>query len=107
MVFNVRFNAADVFKRKYIMVEKKLKVINKLGLHARPASLIVQSAMKFSSNITIFKDEYKIDAKSIMGLMMLAASTGTELVFCAEGPDEQDAISKMEEIFNNGFGEEI
>mgnify|MGYP001470825958 CR=1 FL=1 len=89
------------------MTEKKLKVINKLGLHARPASLIVQSAMKFQATITIVKDEYKIDAKSIMGLLMLAAGNGTELLFLADGADEQEAISKMEEIFNSGFGEEI
>lgn len=89
------------------MTEKKLKVINKLGLHARPASLIVQSAMKFQATITIIKDEYKIDAKSIMGLMMLAAGNGTELIFQADGADEQDAINRMEEIFNSGFGEEI
>ena len=89
------------------MTEKKLKVINKLGLHARPASLIVQSAMKFQATITIVKDEYKIDAKSIMGLLMLAAGNGTELLFLADGTDEQEAISKMEEIFNSGFGEEI
>ncbi|MDD5021139.1 MAG: HPr family phosphocarrier protein [Endomicrobiaceae bacterium] len=89
------------------MTEKKLKVINQLGLHARPASLIVQSAMKFHSTITIVKDEYTIDAKSIMGLMMLAASRGTELLFQVDGVDEQEALNKMEEIFNNGFGEEI
>ncbi|GAB1402299.1 HPr family phosphocarrier protein [Elusimicrobiota bacterium] len=89
------------------MTEKKLKVINKLGLHARPASLIVQSAMKFQATITIIKDEYKIDAKSIMGLMMLAAGNGTELLFQADGTDEQEAINRMEEIFNSGFGEEI
>jgi phosphocarrier protein len=89
------------------MTEKKLKVINKLGLHARPASLIVQSAMKFQATITIIKDEYTIDAKSIMGLMMLAAANGTELLFQADGVDEQEAIKNMEEIFNNGFGEEI
>ncbi|MDD3065505.1 MAG: HPr family phosphocarrier protein [Endomicrobiaceae bacterium] len=89
------------------MTEKKLRVINKLGLHARPASMVVQSAMKFQSTITIVKDEYTVDAKSIMGLMMLAAANGTELLFRADGIDENEAISKMEEIFNNGFGEEI
>jgi len=89
------------------MTEKKLKVVNKLGLHARPASLVVQSAMKFQATITIIKDEYKIDAKSIMGLLMIAAGNGTELIFQADGVDEQEAINKMEEIFNSGFGEEI
>lgn len=89
------------------MKEKKLKIINKLGLHARPASLIVQTAMQFKSVIKIEKDEFSIDAKSIMGIMMLAASQGTELTFKFEGEDEQEAMNKMEELFNGGFGEEI
>ena len=89
------------------MKEKKLKIINKLGLHARPASLIVQTAMQFKSVIKIEKDEFSIDAKSIMGIMMLAASQGTELTFKFEGEDEQEAMNKMEELFKGGFGEEI
>ena len=89
------------------MKEKKIKIINKLGLHARPASLLVQTAMKYSANITIIKDEYKVDAKSIMGILMLAASCGTELIVQAEGTDEQQALDNIEKIFNEGFGEEI
>lgn len=89
------------------MKEKKIKIINKLGLHARPASLLVQTAMKYSSNITIIKDEYKVDAKSIMGILMLAASCGTELIIQTEGQDEQEALDSIEKIFNEGFGEEI
>lgn len=89
------------------MKEKNVKIVNKLGLHARPASLIVQTAMAFSSNIYIIKDEIKVDAKSIMGILMLAAACGTELKLQTEGPDEEHALEKMVEIFNNGFGEEI
>lgn len=89
------------------MKEKKVKIVNKLGLHARPASLLVQTAMKYSSNITIIKDEYKVDAKSIMGILMLAASCGTELIIQTEGSDEQEALVDLEKIFNEGFGEEI
>ncbi|MCR4663192.1 MAG: HPr family phosphocarrier protein [Endomicrobiaceae bacterium] len=89
------------------MKEKNVKIVNKLGLHARPASLIVQTAMAFSSNINIIKDEIKVDAKSIMGILMLAAACGTELKLQTEGPDEEQALEKMVEIFNNGFGEEI
>ena len=89
------------------MKEKNVKIVNKLGLHARPASLIVQMAMAFSSNIYIIKDEIKVDAKSIMGILMLAAACGTELKLQTEGPDEEHALEKMVEIFNNGFGEEI
>ena len=89
------------------MKEKNVKIVNKLGLHARPASLIVQTAMAFSSNIYIIKDEIKVDAKSIMGILMLAAACGTELVLRTEGLDEEQALEKMVEVFNNGFGEEI
>ena len=89
------------------MKEKNVKIVNKLGLHARPASLIVQTAMSFSSNIYIIKDEIKIDAKSIMGILMLAAACGTELKLQTEGADEEQALEKMVEVFNNGFGEEI
>ncbi len=89
------------------MKEKQLEIINKLGLHARPASLIVQTAMQFNSVIKIEKDEFSVDAKSIMGIMMLAAAKGTKLNFKIEGPDEQEAMNKMEELFKNGFGEEI
>jgi phosphocarrier protein len=89
------------------MKEKNVKIVNKLGLHARPASLIVQTAMAFSSNIYIIKDEIKVDAKSIMGILMLAAACGTELKLQTEGSDEEQALEKMVEVFNNGFGEEI
>jgi len=89
------------------MTERKLKIINKMGIHARPASLIVQTAMQFSSSIYIKKDEFTIDTKSIMGIMMLAASSGTELLFQADGQDEKEALDKIEDIFKNGFGEEI
>ena len=89
------------------MKEQNVKIVNKLGLHARPASLIVQTAMAFSSNIYIIKDEIKVDAKSIMGILMLAAACGTELKLQTEGVDEEQALEKMAEVFNNGFGEEI
>ena len=89
------------------MKEQNVKIVNKLGLHARPASLIVQTAMGFSSNIYIIKDEIKVYAKSIMGILMLAAACGTELKLQTEGADEEQALVKMVEIFNNGFGEEI
>ena len=69
------------------MKEQNVKIVNKLGLHARPASLIVQTAMGFSSNIYIIKDEIKVDAKSIMGILMLAAACGS-----GTKPDENHDI---------------
>lgn len=89
------------------MREQNVKIVNKLGLHARPASLIVQTAMSFSSNVYIIKEETKADAKSIMGILMLAAACGTELKIQTDGVDEDEALEKMVELFDNGFGEEI
>ncbi len=89
------------------MTERKLKIINKMGIHARPASMIVQTAMQFSSSVYIKKEDFTVDAKSIMGIMMLAAGHGTELILQADGDDEKEALDKLEDIFNKGFGEEI
>jgi phosphocarrier protein len=83
-----------------------LKVVNKKGLHARPAALLVQAVSKYKSNIKIIKDEFEIDAKSILGVMTLAATCGTELEFVIEGPDEEDVLSEITSLFNGGFNEE-
>lgn len=88
------------------MKEKKVKIINKAGLHARAAVPVVNVASKFSSTIQIIKDASIVDAKSIMGLLMLAASCGTEVLIRATGEDEEHAIQELEQLFNSGFGEE-
>lgn len=88
------------------MKEKKVKIINKAGLHARAAVPVVNTASKFSSTIQIIKDDSIVDAKSIMGLLMLAAACGTELLIRATGQDEEQALQALEELFNSGFGEE-
>lgn len=87
------------------MIERKLKIINKLGVHARPASMIVKTASKFDADIFIEKDGIKISAKSIMGLMTLAASCGTVLTVSAEGSDAGIAIDAFQELFESKFGE--
>jgi len=82
-------------------------VVNKLGLHARPSAKITQLASKFASEVWMSKGARRINAKSIMGVMMLAAAKGSTLVIEAEGLDEQDAVDALAGLVAAGFGEEI
>ncbi|WP_185183993.1 HPr family phosphocarrier protein [Bacillus subtilis] len=77
------------------MVQQKVKVRLKTGLQARPAALFVQEANRFTSDVFLEKDGKKVNAKSIMGLMSLAVSTGTEVTLIAQGEDEQEALEKL------------
>ena len=89
------------------MVEKEVEVINKLGLHARPAMMLVKTASQFQSDIKIIKDNMTVNAKSIMGVLVLAAEKGSKLKIVAEGPDENEAVEALAKLFADGFGEEI
>ncbi|KAA9017994.1 HPr family phosphocarrier protein [Niallia endozanthoxylica] len=77
------------------MVEKQVEVKLKTGLQARPAALFVQEANRFSSNVFLEKDGKKVNAKSIMGLMSLAVSSGSTVLLSAEGSDENEAIEEL------------
>ncbi|MFC1614223.1 HPr family phosphocarrier protein [Gemmatimonadota bacterium] len=88
------------------MPQIELKVNNKLGLHARPAAKIVETTKKYASEITISKNDVKINAKSIMGVMMLAAEKGSVLVVDAEGEDARDALKDVALLFEQNFDEE-
>ncbi|SHJ44433.1 phosphocarrier protein [Geosporobacter subterraneus DSM 17957] len=77
------------------MVNQEVIVINKLGLHARPAALFVQTANKFASDIMIEKGTKKINAKSIMGVMSLGVGKGEKIVIQVDGPDESEALSAL------------
>lgn len=81
-------------------------ISNRLGLHARPAMTLVDVANGFSSDIFLAKGSQKVDGKSIMQLMMLAATQGTELVISAEGPDADAAIDALRELIERGFDED-
>ena len=85
---------------------REVTVINKLGVHARPAALFVKIANKFASNITVEKDGEQVNGKSIMGLMMLAAGQGAKLILIAEGPDAETAVRELEALFQRKFDEE-
>ena len=88
------------------MPQIELKVKNKLGLHARPAAKIVETTKKFKSEITISKNDVQINAKSIMGVMMLAAEAGSTLIISAEGEDAQEALKEVSMLFERQFDEE-
>ena len=87
------------------MKKKELLIQNKLGLHARAAAQIVNSASAYVSRITLAKDGLEVDGKSIMGIMMLAAAKGSTVVVQANGEDEDLAAEGMEKLFMNRFGE--
>lgn len=77
------------------MIERAVVLGNKHGLHARPAAEFVKLASRFASDVNLTKDELTIDGKSIMGVMMLAAECGSNIVLTVEGPDEQEAASHL------------
>ena len=88
------------------MVTKKIIVQNRAGIHARPSSLIVQTASKFQSNIMFERENITVNAKSIMGVMTMAAGYQTELTVSADGVDEAEAIAALEQLFAAKFEEE-
>ncbi len=82
-----------------------MAIRNRLGLHARPAAMLVQAAAKFKSQIKIYKDDQEVDGKSIMGLMTLAACSGTNLRIVSNGPDENEATAALVTLIESGFNE--
>lgn len=87
------------------MIECDLKIENRLGLHARPASLFVQTTNRFKSKVRVFKENEEVDGKSIMGLLMLAAPMGTVLKIVVEGEDEKSAVESLKKLFAGKFKE--
>ena len=87
------------------MLTASIKIINKLGLHARASAKLTQVANQFHSDIWIEKSNKKVNAKSIMGVMMLAASQGSEVIITTEGSDEKEAFNSIVNLINDYFGE--
>lgn len=85
------------------MIKKKVKVINESGLHARPSSVLVKTASKFESDFFISMYGYKVNGKSILGVMTLAAESGAEMELIFEGPDEEEALNTIVNLFENEF----
>lgn len=88
------------------MIEKKIVIRNKLGLHARAAVKFVNLANRYSSSVKIVKDSNEVDGKSILGILTLAASQGTPIKLVVNGRDEAQAMKALCELINNRFGEE-
>src|SRR6267142_211028 len=88
------------------LIVKELTVLNKLGIHARPAALFVKTANRFACDIFVEKDGEKVNGKSIMGLMMLAAGPGSKLTIHADGPDANAALAELETLVKRMFDEE-
>jgi phosphocarrier protein HPr len=87
------------------MAERSVQIVNKNGLHARPAAEIVKAASKFTADITITRDDLEVNGKSIMGVMMLAAEYGSTVMLRATGPDAEQAIDALTKLIADRFGE--
>lgn len=85
------------------MIEKKVTIVNKTGLHARPAVMLVKATEKYKCDVKINKNGIEVDGKSIMALLMLEASKGTELTIKCDGPNEKEALDKIAELIESGF----
>ncbi|HEX9668125.1 MAG TPA: HPr family phosphocarrier protein [Thermoanaerobaculia bacterium] len=88
------------------MVEREVEIVNRLGLHARVAAKLVQTASAFRSRVLLVTDDEEVDAKSILGLLLLAAAQGTRLRVRCEGPDEEEALAAVTAQIANRFEEE-
>jgi phosphocarrier protein len=93
-------------KRRRVILERPLTIMNKVGLHARPAALFVQTAAKFKdTKVEVLKDGVPRDAKSILNVLALGVTQGTTIVVRAEGPHADDAIAALSDLVNRDFGE--
>ena len=88
------------------MQQREFEIVNKLGLHARASALFVKTASKFQSEVKLARESVEVNGKSIMGIMMLAASKGTKIRLTVEGTDEDEAMQTIGALIIDGFGEE-
>lgn len=88
------------------MQQQEFEIVNKLGLHARASALFVKTASKFQSEVKLARESVEVNGKSIMGIMMLAASKGTNIRLTVEGSDEAEAMQTIGALIEDGFGEE-
>lgn len=88
------------------MIEQRLEIVNRLGLHARAAAKLVHQASAFESDVCLVKDGEEVDAKSILGILLLAAAQGSQVTLRCEGEDEVEAMAAISELIQDGFGED-
>jgi len=91
---------------KVVMQNKNFTIKNRLGLHARAAAQLVQTANKFNSEVALIKDDIEVNGKSIMGILLLAAPQGTDISVTVDGTDEEQAMKVIAELIEDGFGED-
>lgn len=89
------------------MPQKEVTITNKLGIHARPAAQFVKLAHTFDAEISVTKEDYEIDGKSIMGLMTLAAGHGSVILIETKGPQADEALAALSDLVSNGFSEPV
>lgn len=87
------------------MISREVKISNSIGLHARPATFFIQRANSFKSNIWVEKDDRKVNAKSLLGVLSLGIAKGMSINISADGADEESAVSSLCELINSGFEE--
>jgi phosphocarrier protein HPr len=97
-----RASRAAQFQR----IEKEVSIVNRLGLHARPAAMFVRIASRYRSEVWVSKEGEEVNGKSIMGLMMLAAGQGSKLRIRCEGPDAEEAMEELQALINARFNED-
>jgi len=100
-------NATDV-AAKYMNheVQEEMLIVNPLGMHARPAAALVQTVLQFASDVHLQVDGHRVNAKSIMGLLTLAAAQGSRVTVVCKGPDAEAAMNAVRALIASGFGEE-
>lgn len=88
------------------MIEREVEIVNRLGLHARAAAKLVHTSGAFQSRVTVIKDGEEVDAKSILGILLLAAGQGSQITLRCQGPDEEEALRAVATLIANRFDEE-
>ncbi len=88
------------------MVVRTAIIVNKLGLHARPCAQLVSAATRYKSEVYLVKEEMRVNGKSIMGVMMLAAEKGSKIIVETDGPDEETALGELVKVIETGFDED-
>jgi len=89
------------------MTQRTVTIVNKLGMHARPSAMLVTEASRYASEVWLTKNGARVNGKSIMGVMMLAAEKGSQILVEVIGPDEEAALAALIKVIESGFGEEI
>lgn len=102
-LFNIQIKYKK--ERVFAMISKEVVVQNQVGLHARPATFFIQKANEFKSNIWIEKDERKVNAKSLLGVLSLGISKGTKITIITDGVDEENALNAIVDLINSNFEE--